>query len=75
VADGPAKIIARVANGPYTLLVAADDYEHALELAQDWVFLETGQRYTPTYYTDLTSLAFRGVVGTIDEENGAGTDG
>lgn len=68
-------IVARVANGPYTLLVTGDSYEQILESAEAWVEGREGRRFTPTYYTALTSVLWRGVVGTIDEEEGVGTDG
>ena len=68
-------IVARVANGPYTLLVTGDTYEQILADAEAWVEEREGQRFTPTYYTALTSVLWRGVVGTLDEEDGVGTDG
>ncbi len=68
-------IVARVANGPYTLLVTGDSYEQILESAEAWVEGREGRRFTPTYYTALTSVLWRGVVGTIDEEEGVSTFG
>lgn len=67
-------IAARVTNGPYTMLVVGDSYEEIIQSAESWVEEHEGRPFTPTYYTDLTSVLWQGVVGVLDEEDGVADD-
>ena len=49
------RIVARVTNGGYSIIVVGDSYEEIIEMAESWVEEQTGHRWTPTGYTDLSS--------------------
>lgn len=66
-------IVARVKNGPYTMVVVGTSYEEIIEIAEGWVKEKTGQLYTPTYYTDLSAIAEPGVVGVLSEKAATAT--
>lgn len=66
-------IVARVSNGPYTLVVVGRDYESIIQAAETWVKEKTGKSFTPTYYTDLEAIAEPGVVGVLSEKAAAAT--
>lgn len=55
------RIVARVQNGPYSVIVVGDTYEAILEMAEALVEERTGRRWTPSYYTDLSSC-YPGVI-------------